>query len=83
MGDERHSGESEGENMSKCTKFCLMSIVLLVLVIGTVGIILNAIWEEDWLKAIFFILCFWLYGGVAKLLVKYGEELIKERKNEK
>ena len=39
--------------------------------------------EEDWLKAVFFILCFWLYGGVGKLLVKYGEELIKERKNEK
>ena len=69
--------------MSKCTKFCLMTISLLVLVIGTVGIILNAIWEEDWLKAIFFILCFWLDGGVAKLLVKYGEELSKERKNEK
>ena len=69
--------------MSKCTKFCLMTIGLLVLVIGTVGIILNATWEGDWLKAIFFILCFWLYGGVAKLLVKYGEELIKERKNEK
>ena len=59
-----------------------MTIGLLVLVIGTVGIILNAIWEEDWLKAIFFILCFWLYGGVAKLLVKYGDELIKERKSE-
>ena len=60
-----------------------MTIGLLVLVIGTVGIILNAIWEEDWVKAIFFILCFWLYGGVAKLLVKYGDELIKERENEK
>ena len=60
-----------------------MTIGLLGLVIGTVGIILNAVWEEDWLKAIFFMLCFWLYGGVAKLLVKYGEELIEERKNEK
>ena len=60
-----------------------MTIGLLVLVIGTVGIILNAIWEEDWLKAIFFILSFWLYGGVAKFLVMYGDELIKERKNEK
>ena len=69
--------------MSKCTKFCLMTIGLLSLVIGTVGIILNAMWEGDWLKAIFFILCFPLYGGVAKLLVKYGDELIKERKNEK
>lgn len=69
--------------MSKCTKFCLMAIGLLGLVIGTVGIILNAMWEGDWLKAIFFILCFPLYGGVAKLLVKYGNELIKERKNEK
>ena len=71
--------------MSKCTKFCLMAIGLLVLVIGTVGIILNAIWEEDWLKAIFFMLCFWLYGGVAKTLNEYGHKLIKERKmdNEK
>ena len=75
--------ESWARNMDKYTKFSLMAIGLLVLVIGTVGIILNAMWEGDWLKAIFFILCFWLYGGVAKLLVKYGEELIKERKNEK
>ena len=75
--------ESWARNMDKYTKFSLMAIGLLVLVIGTVGIILNAMWEGDWLKAIFFMLCFGLYGGVAKLLVKYGEELIKERKNEK
>ena len=69
--------------MSKCTKFCLMTICLLVLVIGTVGIMLNEMREGDWLRAILLILCFWLYGGVAKLLVKYGEVLSKERKNEK
>ena len=71
--------------MNKYTKFSLMVIGLLVLVIGTVGIILNAIWEEDWLKAIFFMLCFGLYGGAAKSLKEYGDELLKERKmdNEK
>ena len=68
---------------SRYIKFWLMAIGFFVLVIGTAGIILNAIWEGDWLKAIFFMLCFGLYGGVAKLLVKYGEELIKERKDEK
>ena len=52
-------------NMNKYTKFSLMAIGLLVLVIGTAGIILNAIWEGDWLKAIFFMLCFGLYGGAA------------------
>ena len=70
-------------NMNKNTKFSLMAIGLLVLVIGTVGIILNAIWEGDWLKAIFFMLCFGLYGGVAKSLKEYGNKLIKERKDEK
>ena len=70
-------------NTNKYTKFSLMAIGLLVLVIGTVGIILNAIWEGDWLKAIFFMLCFGLYGGVAKTLKEYGDELIKERKDEK
>ena len=69
-------------NMDKYTKFSLMAIGLLVLVIGTVGIILNAIWEGDWLKAIFFMLCFGLYGGVAKSLREYGDRLIKERKME-
>ena len=70
-------------NMDKCTKFSLMVIGLLALVIGTVGIILNAMWEGDWLKAIFFMLCFGLYGGVAKSLREYGEKLLKERKDEK
>ena len=69
-------------NMNKYTKFSLMAIGLLVLVIGTVGIILNAIWEGDGLKAIFFMLCFGLYGGVAKSLKEYGNKLLKERKME-
>ena len=69
--------------MNKYTRFSLMAIGLLVLVIGTVGIILNAIWEGNWLKAIFFMLCFGLYGGAAKSLREYGEKLLKERKDEK
>ena len=67
-------------NMNKYIKFWLMAICFFVLVIGTAGIILNAIWEADWLKAIFFMLCFGLYGGVAKTLREYGDKLIKERK---
>ena len=69
--------------MNKYIKFWLMAIGLLILVIGTVGIILNAMWEGDWLKAIFFMLCFGLYGGAAKSLREYGEKLLKERKDEK
>ena len=69
--------------MNKYIKFWLMAIGLSILVIGTVGIILNAMWEGDWLKAIFFMLCFGLYGGAAKSLREYGEKLLKERKDEK
>lgn len=69
--------------MDKYTRFGVMAIAFFVLMIATAGTVLAALWNEDYLKAIFFLLLYGLYGGVAKLLVKYGNELIKERKDEK
>ena len=72
--------------MDKRIKFIVMTIAFFALLIATAGTVLVALWNEDYLKAIFFLLLYYgLYGGVAKLLVKYGNELIKERKidNEK
>ena len=69
--------------MDKYTRFGVMAIAFFVLMIATAGVIVNALWNENYLKAIFFLLLYGLYGGVAKLLVKYGNELIKERKDEK
>ena len=66
--------------MNKRIKFIVVAIAFFVLLIATAGTLLVALWNEDYLKAIFFLLLYGLYGGVAKLLVKYGEELIKERK---
>ena len=69
--------------MDKYTRVGVMAIAFFVLMIATAGVIVNALWNENYLQAIFFLLLYGLYGGVAKLLVKYGNELIKERKVEK
>ena len=69
--------------MDKHIKFIVVAIAFFALLIATAGTVLVALWNEDYLKAIFFLLLYGLYGGVAKLLVKYGNELIKERKDEK
>ena len=71
--------------MDKRIKFIVMAIAFFILVIATAGTVLVALWNEDYLKAIFFLLLYGLYGGVAKALRDYGNKLIKERKidNEK
>ena len=66
--------------MDKRIKFIVMAIAFFVLVIATAGTVLVALWNEDYLKAIFFLLLYGLYGGVAKSLREYGDRLIKERK---
>ena len=66
--------------MDKRIKFIVMEIAFFVLVIATAGTVLVALWNEDYLKAIFFLLLYGLYGGVAKSLREYGDRLIKERK---
>ena len=66
--------------MGKRIKFIVMAIAFFVLLIATAGTVLVALWNEDYLKAIFFLLLYGLYGGVAKSLREYGDRLIKERK---
>ena len=66
--------------MDKRIKFIVMAIAFFVLLIATAGTVLVALWNEDYLKAIFFLLLYGLYGGVAKSLREYGDRLIKERK---
>ena len=66
--------------MDKRIKFIVMAIAFFILVIATAGTVLIALWNEDYLKAIFFLLLYGLYGGVAKSLREYGDRLIKERK---
>ena len=66
--------------MDKRIKFIVVAIAFFALLIATAGTVLVALWNEDYLKAIFFLLLYGLYGGVAKSLREYGDRLIKERK---
>ena len=68
--------------MNKYTRFGVMAIAFFVLMIATAGVIVNALWNENYLQAIFFLLLYGMYGGVAKSLREYGDELLKERKME-
>ena len=68
--------------MDKRIKFIVVAIAFFALLIATAGTVLVALWNEDYLKAIFFLLLYGLYGGVAKALREYGDRLIKERKME-
>ena len=68
--------------MNKRIKFIAVAIAFFALLIATAGTVLVALWNEDYLKAIFFLLLYGLYGGVAKSLREYGDRLIKERKME-
>lgn len=68
--------------MDKRIKFIVVAIAFFVLMIATAGVIVNALWNENYLQAIFFLLLYGMYGGVAKSLREYGDRLIKERKME-
>ena len=68
--------------MDKRIKFIVMAIAFFVLVIATAGVIVNALWNENYLQAIFFLLLYGVYGGVAKALRDYGEKLIEDKRKE-
>ena len=68
--------------MSKRMKFLAMSIALIIVEIATTGVVIAALWQEDYHKAIFYLLLFSMYSGAAKWIREYGDELIKERKME-
>ena len=67
---------------SRYIKFWAMTIGLFIILIALSGVIIYALWNEDYLKAIFFLLLYGLYGGVAKALRDYGEKLIEDKRKE-
>ena len=68
--------------MDKRIKFVVMAIAFFVLLIATAGTVLVALWEGNYLKAVFFLLLYGLYGGVAKALRDYGKKLIEDKRKE-
>lgn len=66
--------------MDKRIKFIVMAIAFFVLLIATAGIVIVAMWEENYLKAIFFLLLWGLYSGVAKALRAYGKSILREER---
>ena len=68
--------------MDKRIKFIVMAIAFFVLLIATAGIVIVAMWEENYLKAIFFLLLWGLYSGVAKALRAYGKSILREEKED-
>ena len=66
--------------MDKRIKFIVMAIAFFVLVIATAGVIVNALWNENYLQAIFFLLLYGMYGGVAKALRAYGKSILREER---
>ena len=68
--------------MDKRIKFIVVAIAFSILVIATAGVIVNALWNENYLQAIFFLLLYGMYGGVAKALRDYGEKLIEDKRKE-
>ena len=68
--------------MDKRIKFIVMAIAFFALLIATAGTVLVALWNEDYLKAIFFLLLYGLYGGVAETLRDYGKKLIEDKRKE-
>ena len=66
--------------MDKRIKFIVMAIAFFALLIATAGVVIVAMWEENYLKAIFFLLLWGLYGGVAKALRVYGKSILREER---
>ena len=66
--------------MDKRIKFIVMAIAFFVLVIATAGVIVNALWNENYLQAIFFLLLYGMYGGTAKALRAYGKSILREER---
>ena len=66
--------------MDKRIKFIVIAIAFFALLIATAGVVIVAMWEENYLKAIFFLLLWGLYGGVAKALRAYGKSILREER---
>ena len=66
--------------MDKRIKFIAVAIAFFALLIATAGVIVNALWNENYLQAIFFLLLYGMYGGVAKALRAYGKSILREER---
>lgn len=66
--------------MDKRIKFIVVAIAFFALLIATAGVIVNALWNENYLQAIFFLLLYGMYGGVAKALRAYGKSILREER---
>ena len=66
--------------MDKRIKVIVRAIAFFVLAIATAGVIVNALWNENYLQAIFFLLLYGMYGGVAKALRAYGKSILREER---
>ena len=66
--------------MDKRIKFIIIAIAFFALLIATAGVVIVAMWEENYLKAIFFLLLWGLYSGVAKALRAYGKSILREER---
>ena len=66
--------------MNKRIKFIVVAIAFFALLIATAGTVLVALWEGNYLKAIFFLLLWGLYSGVAKALSAYGKSILREER---
>ena len=66
--------------MDKRIKFIVVAIAFFVLLIATAGVVIVAMWEENYLKAIFFLLLWGLFSGVAKALRSYGKSILREER---
>ena len=66
--------------MDKRIKFIVMAIAFFALLIATAGGVIVAMWEENYLKAIFFLLLWGMYSGVAKALRAYGKSILREER---
>lgn len=66
--------------MDKRIKFIVMAIAFFALLIATAGVVVVAMWEENYLKAIFFLLLWGMYSGVAKALRAYGKSILREER---
>ena len=68
--------------MSKRMKFLVMSIAFIIVEIATAGVVIAALWQEDYHKAIFYLLLFSMYSGAAKWIREYGEKIFEKRKED-
>lgn len=66
--------------MNKRIKFIVVATAFFALLIATAGVVVVAMWEENYLKAIFFLLLWGLYSGVAKALRAYGKSILREER---